>query len=63
MAVSQPFYPVWPDRKKMAPMLTRAVTASASCGLIVILVVILVVVAVLVLPRLAKRWSARRLPA
>ena len=59
MAVSQPFYPVWPDRKKMAPMLTRDVTASASCGLIVILVV----VAVLVLPRLANRWSAWRLPA
>ena len=34
-------------------------SASASCGLIVILVV----VAVLVLPRLANRWSAWRLPA
>ena len=47
------------DRKKRAPMLIRAMSASASCGLIVILVV----VAVLVLPRLAKRWSAWRLPA
>ena len=33
-------------------------SASSSCGLILVVVV----VAVLVLPRLAKRWSARRLP-
>ncbi len=40
----------------MAPMLIRAMSASASCGLIVILVV----AAALVLPRLAKRWYALR---
>ena len=60
--ISQPSTLVQPDRKKMAPMPTRDMSASASCCLIVI-VAVLAVLAVLVLPHLARRWSARRLPA